>query len=698
MSKAKFIHTKQTKKYDCGVACASSVYKFYGYDYSIDFLSDYLASNNRYSLKEMIFLLGIEDHLKTKIVEIDKTRLEEALQTVKYPFIAMSSLNNEGHYIVIYDWSPRNNKLTISDPNHDNITSISLAQFEKMSNGIFVLIEGQPNPIKSDLHKSSFLILIKEIVMKNLKSIIFAFLASVLIVILAIASSFYFKLIVDYIIPRNLDGFISQLSFLFIGIVLLHGLFIYIRGRFIIRLSNNLDKSFSRSYFEKITRLKVYFFENRADGEVISRFNDVSFIRGFISVTFISALLDFVIVLSLGFIIYRFNALLFVVVLAFILILTALTILFYGSIQARSRAFMLTKAETNSYLVQFIKYMPTLFSLNKKKYFLDRFHHVFEGQLKAILRDQKTDNLFSTCKFLVQGIFSIAFISIGAQQIIADSLTLGDLLFINSLVIFMMSSFEGLLTLQSDFQKAVVSASRYMDILNYPELKTGENKLDIDHVSSIKINNMSYRFPNNKCIFEKVNLNINAGDKVVCVGESGVGKSTFAKLIVGLYDSEPHQILINGEDLRNYAEESLRKEIMLIDEAPFIFKGSIRENLTMGDTFSDAEILYACRVAECLDFIYKFPGVLDYMITENGANLSSGQRQRLAYARMILLNPSVIVLDEALSNVDESSLKKIYDHMIQMDATVIYITHNTNLIEKFDKKVIFENNLIYEMK
>ncbi|KAA2301040.1 ATP-binding cassette domain-containing protein, partial [Clostridioides difficile] len=92
---------------------------------------------------------------------------------------------------------------------------------------------------------------------------------------------------------------------------------------------------------------------------------------------------------------------------------------------------------------------------------------------------------------------------------------------------------------------------------------------------------------------------------------------------------------------------------------------------------SDAEILHACQLAECLEFINNLSGGLDYMITENGSNLSSGQRQRLAYARMIVLNPSVIVLDEALSNVDETSLKKIYNHMIQMNAIVIYITHNT---------------------
>ncbi|KAA8786655.1 peptidase domain-containing ABC transporter [Paenibacillus amylolyticus] len=696
MSKVKFFHTKQIGKYDCGIACASSVYRYYGYDYSVDYLSDYLPSENRYSLREMVILLSIENHLKTRIVEVDKNRMSEVLENIKFPFISLCSVNNQGHYVVVYEWNSKTNKLKISDPSNEGITNISLSQFQKMSNGIFLLIEGQFSSVKSESSKSSFFILIKDIVRNNLLSILFSFLISVIIVILAIVGSFYFKLVVDYIIPRSLDNFIFQLCLVFVGVVLLHGLFIYLRGKLIIKLSNNLDKSLSNKYFEKLIKLKINFFENRADGEVISRFNDVSFIRGFISVTFVSALLDFVIVLSLGFIIYKFNSILFIVLLAFILILGALTVLFYGSIQVRSRDLMLTKAETNSYLVHFLKFMPTIFSLNKKKYFINRFQGVFGEQLKALLKDQKNDNLFSTCKFLVQGIFFVVFISIGAQQIIADSLTLGDLLFINSLVSFMMGSLEGLLTLQSDFQKAVVSVSRYTDILKYPERKLSEHKLNLEHVNTININDLSYQFPNNKTVFEEVDLNVNAGDKVVCVGESGAGKSTFAKLIVGLYESKPNQIRINGKDITDYSEESLRKEMMLIGEAPFLFKGSIRENLVMGENISDGEILNACRLAECLEIIETLPGGLDYLITENGTNLSSGQRQRLAYARLILLNPSVIILDEALSNVDEVSLKRIYDHMIDMKATIIYITHNTNLIEQFDRKIIFKDRRIYE--
>ncbi|MGE7868006.1 peptidase domain-containing ABC transporter [Bacillus paramycoides] len=691
----KYIHTKQHGQYDCGLACVSSVLKSYGFYYGINYLTDLTVVKQGYTLKDLVTLFGNFENFSCKPIQVDVERLETVFNEIKTPCIAHVKNDNEGHYIVVY--KKEKNKLIVSDPKNKKLSKILIQEFKKNFTGILLLIE----PIQvskygynNQNYRRSFL---KTIFKKSIAQIGIVLVLSILFVLATVINSFFFKLVIDHIIPKSLDYYLMALSLGFLGINLLRNLFDYFRTFLIIKISNRIDKIISEEYFKKLTKLPIKFFENRDDGEIISRFNDAVYIRNVIGTTAISAVLDFIIILGVGATLYKMNSMLFLTVLVPLLMLISLSIMFYDILEKRNKDMMQKRANTNSFLVQFIKNMPTIYSLNKKKYFFDSFEKTFNKQLDSTLQEQNIVNKNNTFKKVIQSSASIFILWVGAQQIIADSMTIGDLLFINSLVLFMLGSLDGLIGIQSDLQKALVAGNRFFDILDYPETKT-INKKDLSTVTQIQMDNLSYSFGDSQDIIKNANLSIYRNEKVIFVGASGTGKSTLSKILVKFYSIGDSKVFINGIDINEFNNDFLRDEVVYLDENPFLFKDTIQENLCMGKNFSKEELIRACKEAEIYDFITSLPGGFSFHLNENASNLSTGQKQRLSLARALLQNPSVLILDESISNVDLENFTNIYNNLLKKDCIIIFITHNPDAITTFDRKFIFGKNTITEMK
>ncbi|OQR53366.1 peptidase domain-containing ABC transporter [Bacillus sp. CDB3] len=691
----KYIHTKQHGKYDCGLACVSSVLKFYGFNYGINYLTDLTSVKQGYTLKDLVMLFRNFESFACKPMQVDVERLETVLENITTPFIAHVTNDNEGHYVVVY--KKDKNKLIVSDPNSKKLSKLLIQEFKKNFTGILLLIEpiqvSQCRVNNQDYRRDFFKIILK----RNVFLIGVVFVLSILFLLATVINSFFFKLVIDHIIPKNLEYHLMILSLMFLGINLLRNVIDYMRTFLIIKVSNKIDRIISEEYFKKLTKLPIRFFENRDDGEIISRFNDAVHIRHIIGTTAISAVLDLTIILGVGIALYKMNSMLFLTTLVPLLMLVSLSIMFYDMMEKRNRDMMQKRANTNSFLVQFIKNMPTIYSLNKKKYFFDSFEKKFNQQLETTLQEQNLVNKNNIFKKIIQSSASIFILWIGAQQIIADSITIGDLLFINSLVLFMLSSLDGLIGIQSDLQKALVAGNRFFDILDYPETKqTVEKKLST--VTEIQIDDLSYSFCDSQDIIKNVNLKIYRNEKVLFVGASGTGKSTLSKILVKFYNIGDSKVCMNGIDINELNNNFLRNEVVYLDENSFLFKGTIQENLCMGKNFSMDKIIKACKEAEIYESIISLSNGFDFHINERASNLSTGQKQRLSLARALLQNPSVLILDESISNVDLDGFANIYNNLMKKDCIVIFITHNPDVITNFDRKFIFRENTIIEVK
>jgi ATP-binding cassette, subfamily C, bacteriocin exporter len=697
MKKNKYFHTKQYGINDCGIACVSSILKYYNLNYNIDYLKDFTVEKQAYSLKDLISLFKVFDLFNCKAVQVESNNVNFFFSNTKVPTIALvNNEENQSHYIVVYEKTK--DYYIVSDPAKNKIIKIPNQNFISMFTGVLLLVEKNeeedqiPSFNSQPLNRTQFL---KNIFLKNKFAILNILILSILVIIFTIGTSLFLKLIVDLILPMNLDYLLTYVSLGFLFITILGVIFDYFRNLIIIRLSYMLDNSIAYEFFNKITKLPISFFENREDGEIISRFNDTLHIRRIFSTTVISAVIDSTIIFGLSIVLYKINNVIFLTTLLPLILLACLTVAFFGVLEKRNKEVMKNKAITTAFLVQFIRNMTTIYSLNKKKYFFNSFTKKFDNQMRSGLQEMKAVNNSKTLKTLIQSSFSIIILWIGVQQVLNDFITLGTLLLINTFVLFLINSLDSLIGLQSEIQKALVAIDRTFNILEYPTSKETDTKFQ-GEIFNININNLTFGFDNFSNIFEEVNMNINRNEKILISGESGMGKSTFAKLMVKLYKVKDSMIFINGNCINKYHDESIRDHIIYLNENPFLFTGTIRENLCMGKDYSDEEIINACKTSNIFEFINKKEDGLNYLLNEHASNISTGQKQRISLARAILHKPEILILDESLSNVDESNSLQIHQNLVKLNVTIIFITHNPDFNVNYDQKFTFLNQSVHQ--
>lgn len=233
-----------------------------------------------------------------------------------------------------------------------------------------------------------------------------------------------------------------------------------------------------------------------------------------------------------------------------------------------------------------------------------------------------------------------------------------------------------------------------------PYLITDKKDASVLKISKAKIEfrEVNFQYKKDVCLFSKKNITINGKEKVGLVGYSGSGKSTFVSLICRLYDVTSGKILIDGQNIKNVTQESLRKAISLIPQEPILFHRSIKENIAYGSDATDEQIIEASKKAHIHDVIVTLPEKYDTLCGERGNNLSGGQRQRIIIARAILKNTPILILDEATSALDTVTEKYIQNSMkyLMKNKTVLVIAHRLSTLLEMDRILVFDQGVIVE--
>lgn len=215
----------------------------------------------------------------------------------------------------------------------------------------------------------------------------------------------------------------------------------------------------------------------------------------------------------------------------------------------------------------------------------------------------------------------------------------------------------------------------------------------------IEFQNVSFSFNENKTVIDNLNLKINQGEKIALIGPSGAGKSTVVKLLLRMYDVQSGSILIDGQNIANVFQDSLRKNISMVPQDPILFHRTLMENIRYGNPdATDEEVITASKLAHCDEFIKELPQKYETLVGERGIKLSGGERQRVAIARAILKNAPILVLDEATSSLDSNSESLIQDALDKLmhGKTSIVIAHRLSTIRKMDRIIVIDGGKIIE--
>jgi len=453
--------------------------------------------------------------------------------------------------------------------------------------------------------------------------------------------------------------------------------------------------------FESLVHQPMKYFDYTGVGHVITRVvNDTDRIAGFLSFgfrMFLNAIL--LMFMSLYFMLSMNLLLTFVCLIAILIVILSNT---FSAMKLRP-AVDLTRQQIGvmaSIATNDITGIKTVKGLNLEKIEIERFDNENRKFLDISIGIAKFRAIFTNINFLVFGVTSFAIILYGGYSVIKGVMSIGMIAAFLGYMTMIMWPASMLGFVLFDIQLVSVSARRVLEILESSLDKDDDNSLELNDIKGeIVFDNITFGYTEKTTVLNNVSFSIKPGEIVVIVGPPGSGKSTLLKLILSFYKPSSGRILIDGIDVARVKKSSLRRVVGYIPQIPYIFSGTIAENIAFGNPRASIEdIIRAARIAKIDGFIETLPGKYNTVIGERGLNLSGGQRQRIAIARALVHNPKILLLDDPTSNLDAETEKELIKDLkdIARGRTVLIVTQRPILAEIADRVLVLESGRIVE--
>ena len=467
------------------------------------------------------------------------------------------------------------------------------------------------------------------------------------------------------------------------------------------RVSQGVLYSLRTRIFEHLQRLSPSFYDKNEVGRIMSRGqNDVNQLQEFLNLV-VSSMAD---VLSLGGIVialFLLDVQLALITLTVIPVLVGIMLVWQKIAWSTFMRVRQAISIVNANLQENISGIRVVQSLNREETNMERFDGVNNGHLEANLHASRLSAaLMPTVEILTAVAIGLVVV-FGGRQAINGTLEVSVIV---AFVLYVQRFFDPIrnLTMQyTQFQRAMTSGVRIFALLDTPiEVQDKEDAIDLPPVKgAITLEGIHFHYVPEIEVVKGIDLAIEPGKTVALVGQTGAGKTTLVALLNRFYDVTEGRITIDGHDIRNVTQDSLARQTAMVLQEPFLFSGTIRENIAYNQTnASHEEVVAVAKTVGAHEFIEKMPEGYDTPLKERGQNLSVGQRQLLSFARALIADPAVLILDEATANIDsfsESVIQKALTEVFQ-GRTSIVIAHRLSTIRNADKIIMLEHGEILE--
>ena len=519
-------------------------------------------------------------------------------------------------------------------------------------------------------------------------------------ILISLIPPYLTKILIDNVYPNQDEHLLYIVLILTVLVSIFSGLISFMNGYFVHNLNMRLALKTGLEFYRHIGTLNFSFFDQRKVGEIISRESDA-----------LSSISGVLVIINTAFQ-SLFTLIIFPPVLVYInwkLALLSIAVLPIDAIMSwymskfsanRTRILAEKSAEVSAKRIEYISGIRTIQTLGIEDFIFGRIKNLTVETAGIRLNTyawQGTASFFLSSAHAVGAfIYSIY----GWIQILSGHLTLGSYLAFTAYVGYLSAPMQGMMSLLISYREVLVHIQRFMDIYDLRPNIYNDPKLEplIITKGSIVFNQVSFAYKD-ELVLKNISLEFQAGCITAVVGKSGNGKTTLVQLIPRLYDPQAGTITIDNQKIEQISLSSLRKQIGFVQQDPFLFYGTVKENIAIGHTQCPMwRIEEAAKITDAHEFIQALPEGYDTQVGERGVQLSQGQKQRVVLARAVLLNTPILILDEATSALDTESERKIYTALGQKrtDSTTIIISHRLSTIQNAHQIVVIDENTIVE--
>ncbi|HET9224590.1 MAG TPA: ABC transporter ATP-binding protein [Roseiflexaceae bacterium] len=498
-------------------------------------------------------------------------------------------------------------------------------------------------------------------------------------------------------------GPLNTLAGVLAGLFLLQAAFAFVQSYLLTYVGERIVYDLRTSLYNHLQELSLDFFAARRVGEIVSRLSsDVTQMRSMLTTNVTSLLSQLVTLIGSVVIVLSLNASLTLFILALVPILLLVAFVFGRRIEKVSTAVQDQLADSTVVAEEGLQGIRIVKSFGREAHETQRYTTAMSNTFRASLRMAAYNSLFTSVMMFL-GFGSIAaLIWYGGREVIAGRLTLAMISGFLIYGITIAASLGGLAGLYAQLRAALGGVQRVFEILDTtPAVRDAPGAASLpESQGRITFHDVSFGYETRMPVLREISLDIRAGEILALVGPSGAGKSTILNLIPRFYDPTSGSISIDGHDLRDITQESLRAQMAIVPQETLLFGGTIRENILYGRLDAgEAEIVAAAKAANAHDFIMALPDQYQTVVGERGTKLSGGQRQRIAIARAILKDPRILLLDEATSALDNESeglVQEALNRLMQNRTTVI-VAHRLSTIKVAHRIAVLEGGRIVEL-
>ncbi len=681
-------HVRQMEAADCGAACLAMVLRYLGRQVPLDELRDATATHRGGVSALAIIQAAGAYGLRARGVRAGMDGLSRLPRG--------TVLHWEFSHFVVLD-RVRRRGIVVMDPAYGR-RFVRFRDVRKSYTGVAIVFT-RTRSFRRRKSASNGTWRYLRPAFRRVQSLRRVIVTSLLLRLLALAVPLVTALVVDEVVPRA-DGHL--LAVLAAGTTVLLGyslLTAFLRANLLLELRTQLDMTLTSGFVDHLVALPYAFFARRSSGDLMMRLQSNSTVRDIVTTSSISALIDGAFAaLFLG-ILILVSIPLAVLVIAIAVAQVATMVLSWRRNQRLMSDSLQVEARAQSYAYELLAGMQTLKASGTEQRAADHWRTLFHDQVGAALARGRLSALVDA----IMGTWTFAaplLVLLGAaHEVIGGAMSLGTMLAAVALATGFLGPLGTMVTSCLQLQLLGSYMMRITDVLDAPAEQQGEMRRPAPALTgTIDVSNVSFAYgPLAPLVVRDVSLQIRPGEHVGIAGRSGSGKSTLAHLMLGLYTPAAGEVRYDGIDLEELELTSVRRQLGIVTQRPYLFASSIRENIALTDPSLPIDAVIAAAELACIhEEIAAMPMGYDTVLQDGGASLSGGQRQRIALARALVHRPPILVLDEATSELDTMTEQRVYQRLATIAATTIVIAHRLSTIRDADRLFVMEGGSIME--